>query len=155
MKKLVCLLMMIMMLLPAAFAQEADTFTLWFEDGFAIDLPEGWVCYPIDAAAEEADIRYILGNGEGTRYMYIQYRATTLEDTAQLSAAIEGQSGYEKTGELTFGGQTFLAYGIPAENLSGCMTILNDHLLTFIYSPQSDSEYMLQAAEIMDTFKLY
>ena len=88
------------------------------------------------------------------------------EFSAELSAQVDTKknilgetavliSGYEKTGELTFGGQTFLAYGIPAENLSGCMTILNDHLLTFIYSPQSDSEYMLQAAEIMDTFKLY
>lgn len=152
MKKLICLILMLLVLAPCAFAQSAGSFTLWFEEGFSLDLPEGWVSYPADEAAQSSDIRYILGDNESSRYMYILYRPTTYEDIALLDAAIASDAAYEKTGDLMFNGQSFIAFAMPGQDASGCMTLHDGHLLTFVYTPQSDSDYMMLAASIMDTF---
>ena len=156
MKKLICLLLLCILFIPYAWAQGEstqgeDNFTLWFEDGFSLSIPEGWVSYP-SGDAGEPDIRYVLGDADGSRYMYIQRRATALEDIDALDAALTAHESYEKTGELRFNGQTFLAFIAADLNASGCMTILDGHLLTFIFTPQTDSDYMLLAAEIMDSF---
>lgn len=153
MKKLFCLfLMMLLVLAPAAIAQSDRSFTLWFEEGFSLDLPEGWVSYPADEAARSGDIHYILSDSTASRYMYILYRPTTYEDISQLDAAISADKGYEKTGDLVFDGRSFIAFSIPGQDTSGCMTLHEGNLLTFVYTPQSDSDYMMLAASIMDTF---
>lgn len=153
MKKLICLILMLLIIAPATLAQSADDFTLWFEEGFSLDFPEGWVSYPVDETARENDIRYILGNGEATRYMYILYRPTTYADVAELDIAVAMDEAFEKTGNLVFDGRSFIAFAMPGQDVSGCMTLHDGHLLTFVYNPQSDSDYMMLAASIMDTFK--
>ena len=98
-------------------------------------------------------MRYILGDGTGSRYLYIQFRPASYEDMTQLAAALDAHESYQKTGELTFNGQSFLAFIDAAQNVSGCMTLFDGQLLAFIFHPQDDSEYMLLAAEIMNTFR--
>ena len=149
MKKILCFIMILLISCSAAIAQNQDTFTLWFEEEFSLDLPAGWVSYPIDG---ENDLRYILGNGEGTRYMYIFSRPTTYESIDALNAAVAADSAYEKTGDLVFDGHSFIAFAMPGQDVSGCMTLQGGNLLTFVYSPQSDYDYMMLAASIMDTF---
>jgi len=152
MKKLLCIISAMLLLCFCASAQEADTFTLWFEEGFSLDLPQGWVSYPTDASAQLSDIRYILSDSEAQRYMYIMYRPTTFADIAALDSAVAADEAFDKTGDLVFDGCSFIAFAMPGQDLSGCMTLHDGHLLTFVYSPQSDSEYMMLAASIMDTF---
>lgn len=153
MKKLFCLiLMMLLVIAPAALAQNSGSFTLWFEEGFSLNLPEGWNSYPVDEAARSSDIHYILGDSTASRYMYILYRPTTYEDIAQLDAAISADESYEKTGDLVFNAHSFIAFSMPGQDTSGCMTLHEGNLLTFVYTPQSDSDYMMLAASIMDTF---
>lgn len=152
MKKLFCLIIMIVIACTAACASAEENFTLWFEEGFSLDLPEGWVAYPADEESKDNDIRYILGNGEATRYMYILYRPTTFADMAELGITIATDDRYEKTGDLVFDGYSFIAFALPGQDVSGCMTLHEGNLLIFAYNPQSDSEYMMLAASIMDTF---
>lgn len=154
MKKWICMLLALMICMPCALAQSIDdSFTLWFEEGFALDFPEGWVSYPVDEQTREGDIRYILSDGNAQRYMYLLYRSTTCETMSQLEAAIAADESYEKTGDLVFDGQSFIAFALAGQDVSGCMTLHNGHLLAFLYSPQSDSEYMMLAAAIMDTYQ--
>lgn len=101
MKKWICMLLVLMICMPCALAQSIDdSFTLWFEEGFALDFPEGWVSYPVDEQTREGDIRYILSDGNAQRYMYLLYRPTTCETMSQLEAAITADESYEKTGDL-------------------------------------------------------
>lgn len=149
MKKAICILLICLVFTFTAFAETGDTFTLWFEEDFSLNLPEGWVSYP---ASGENDLRYILGNSEGTRHMYIFSRPTTYESIDALNAAVVADSSYEKTGDLVFDGHSFIAFAMPGQDVSGCMTLHDGDLLTFVYTPRSDSEYMMLAASIMDTF---
>lgn len=153
MKKILCTIIAMLMLCVCASAQEADAFTIWFEEGFSLDLPQGWVSYPADNNAQLSDIRYILSDGDGDRYMYILYRPTTYTDIAALDTAVAADPAFEKTGDLVFDGHSFIAFAMPGQDSSGCMTLHNGHLLTFVYTPQSDSEYMMLAASVMDTFR--
>ena len=152
MKKIICILLMCLAFSFTAFAETGETFTLWFEEDFSLDLPAGWVSYPVSEEDRAGDIRYILGNGEGTRLMYILCRPTTYESIDALNTAVLADEDYEKTGDLVFDGQPFIAFALSGQDISGCMTLHDGNLLTFVYSPQSDSEYMMLAASIMDTF---
>lgn len=152
MKKIICLLLLALLAAMPALAQEEKMFTLWFEEGFSLNLPEGWVSYPVDETASENDIRYILGDAYGARYLYILHRESTHTTMESLDAALAAHETYEKTGDLTFNGQKFLAFIDPNQNISGCMTLLDGDLLTFIFTPQNDSDYMLLAASIMNCY---
>ena len=154
MKKILCILLVLGCLCAMGFCAQAeeDVFTLWFEDGFGLSLPEGWVCYPVSAADAEKGMRYALGDADSTHFMYIQRQPTTLTDMDALDAAIEAHEGYEKTSELNFNNQPFLAFIAPAQNISACVTLFDGDLLAFIFTPQDDSAYMLTATGIMESF---
>lgn len=152
MKKLFCLLLILLMTAAPAMAQGDEMFTLWFEEGFSLDLPEGWVSYPVNETGD-SDIRYILGDKDGSRYLYVVIRESTHSTIQSLDAALSGHESYQKTGDLTFSGQKFLAFIDPSQNISGCMTLLDGDLLSFIFTPQNDSDYMLLAASIMNHYK--
>ena len=132
--------------------QAGGAFTLWFEEGFGLSLPEGWVSYPVDAADAESGLRYALGDGKGERYLYIQVSDTELTDVEALSAAVEATSGLSKTGSLSFGGVEFISFLDTARNASCCATLWSGDLLMFIFTPQSDLDYMLDASRMMETF---
>jgi len=153
MKKIFCLLLMLMLAAMPAMAQGSEMFSLWFEEGFCLHLPEGWMSHPVDETSAEKDIRYILGDSEGSRYLYILIRESVHPSMQALDAALAAHETYEKTGDLIFNGQQFLAFIDPTQNISGCMTLLDGDLLSFIFTPQDDSDYMLLAASIMNCYE--
>ena len=129
--------------------KDRETFTLRFEEGFRLSLPAGWVSYP----AGDDVIRYALGDGTG-RYMYVLIQPSPYEDFDALQAAIDGRDDCGKASPLDLNGQPFAAFIVPDLNASGCATVLDGQAITFLFTPQDDSEYMLTVAEIMASFRL-
>ena len=150
MKKMICLLLAILLCAACACAEQGGTFTLRFDEGFSLRLPEGWVSYP----AMGEGVRYALGDGSGARYLYILAQPTELEDFDALRAAIGESSRCQATSALDLNGQPFAAFIAADLNASGCATLLNGEQLTFLFTPQDDTEYMLAVAEIMASFRL-
>lgn len=149
MKKLLCLLIALCLCAGCALAEEdAKTFTLRFDEGFSLTLPEGWVSYP----AGEDGVRYLLGDGEG-RYMYVLAQAADFESFEQMQAAIDARGDCGKSGSLDLNGQPFAAFINTELNASGCATLLNGEMLAFLFTPQEDSDYMLTVAKIMASYR--
>lgn len=147
-RKLVCLLLALCLCAAGALAEtetEAKTFVLRFDEGFSLSLPEGWVSYP----AGEGAVRYALGSGDGARYLYILVQPTEIADYDALRAAIEANGECGKTSPLDLNGVAFAAFIAPRLNASGCATLREGKAITFLFTPQDDSEYMLAAAGIM------
>lgn len=153
MKKLLICLVALALCAGAALAEGAtsakggETFTLRFEEGFRLSLPAGWVSYPIRDGA----IRYALGDGAG-RYMYVLVQPSPYEDVDALQAAIDEREDCGKASPLDLNGQPFAAFIVPDLNASGCATVLDGQAITFLFTPQDDSEYMLTAARIMASY---
>lgn len=134
-----------------ALTAEPSDIELWFEEGFGLDLPQGWVSYPMEGASSA--IRYALGDGSGEHFLYIELQPTALEAVSQLSETVEGAEAMEKTGELVFGDTTFVTFIDASRDVNCCATLWGDQLLTFAFTPQSDADYMLTATRIMGSFK--
>ena len=150
MKRWICLLLALGLCAACAFAGEGGAFTLSFDEGFSLDLPAGWVSYP----AGEYGIRYALGDGTGTRYLYILAQPAAFEDFEALQAAVGRRQNCETTSALNLNGQRFTAFIASDLNASGCATLLGGEQLTFLFTPQDDRDYMLVVAEIMASFRL-
>lgn len=151
MKKWLCLLLAALTLLGGcALAEGAEgKFTLRFEEGFSLTLPEGWVSYgPLDE-----NTPYALGDGEG-RYLYVQLTDTEFDSFEALQGALDGWEGCTPTSALNLNGQTFAAFILPEQNAGGCATVLNGRQLTVLFTPQSDTEFTVAVAEIMASFTL-
>lgn len=150
-KKWCCILLALCLCAACAAAESTDpTFDLRFDEGFTLSLPEGWVSYSI----EDEDIRYALGDGTGERFLYILARSVDYADFDEMQAALEAGGQCGKTSALDLNGQPFAAFIAPELNASGCATLFNGEMLTFLFTPQSDSDYMLTVARIMASFKL-
>ena len=149
-KKLICLAAALLLCAAtlAAYA-EGGTFALRFDEGFTMSLPEGWVSYP----AGNGPIRYALGPGDGARFLYIQVQPTDIDTPDAMREAIEKSGQCGKTSPLELNGKDFAAFVAPDLNASGCATIHDGQLITFLFTPQDDSDYMLVAAEIMAGIK--
>ena len=143
-KKLLCLVMALCLCAATALA-EGEAFTLRFDEGFTLSLPAGWVSYP----AGEGPIRYALGPGDGARFLYILVQPTDIDSFDALRAAIESGGDFGKTSPLDLNGVNFAAFVAPALNASGVAALHDGQLITFLFTPQDDSDFMLAAAEIM------
>ena len=143
MKRMLITVLIVSLLTTCALA-EGGAFTLRFDEGFRLSLPEGWVSYPSGGGA----IRYALGDGAG-RYMYILFEETALEDFDALRQAIDAHDGWGKSSPLDLNGQPFAAFVAKDLNASGCATLLDGEALIFLFTPQDDSDYMLTVARIM------
>ena len=148
MRKLLCIVAALCLCAAVALA-EAERFTLRFDEGFALSLPKGWVSYP----AGEGPIRYALGAGDGARYLYILIQPTELDGFDAMRRAIEADGDCDRTSLLELNGREFAAFIAPALNASGCATFRDGQLITFLFTPQDDSDFMLEAAEIMASIK--
>lgn len=138
---------------PEATPEPEDS-ELWFEEGFGLTLPGGWVSYSLSDEDRESGIRYALGDGTGARNLYIQFKAVSVADIAALSEAVENTEGLSKTGDLTFGDTGFVTFIDARQNASCCATLWNDDMLAFVFTPQSDSDFMLTASRIMESFRI-
>ena len=146
-RKLICLVLAMLLLAGVAAAETGGRFTLRFDEGFRLSLPEGWVSYP----AEGTNARYILGDGAG-RYLYVLVQPSPYADFDALSAAIDAREDWGRTSPLELDGQSFAAFIVPELNASGCSTLLGSEVFTFLFTPQDDSDYMLAVAQIMASF---
>lgn len=146
-KKLICLLAALC--LSAAALAEPKTFVLRFDEGFALSLPEGWVSYP----AGQGPIRYALGPGDGARFLYIAVQPTQIGDFENMRAAIEANPDCDSTSPLDLNGVSFAAFVSLRLNVSGCATLRNGELIAFLFTPQDDSDFVLQAAQIMASIR--
>jgi len=147
-RKLLCLVMALCLCAASALA-EGEAFALRFDEGFTLTLPAGWVSYP----AGEGPIRYVLGPGDGAGHLYILAQPTAIDDFEAMRAAIESSGDFGKTSPLQLNGVDFAAFIAPALNASGVATLHNGELLTFLFTPQDDSDFMLVAAEVMGSIK--
>ena len=147
-KRLACLLAALWVCAAGALG-EGGTFALRFDEGFALSLPEGWVSYP----AGEGPIRYALGPGDGAHFLYILAQPTQLGDFEAMRAAIEAHPDCDRTSPLALNGVDFAAFVAPGLNASGVATLHDGELLTFLFTPQDDSDYIMQVAEIMGSFR--
>ncbi len=147
-KKLFCLLLALLLGASGALAEGGERFTLRFEEGFRLTLPAGWVSYP----ASDGAIRYALGDGAG-HYLYVLIQPSPYPDFDALREAIDARADCGKTSPLDLNGQPFAAFIVPDLNASGCATLLGDRALTFLFTPQDDSDYMLAVAEIMASYR--
>jgi len=149
-KKLLCLAMALCLLATAAVAENGTgEFTLRFDEGFSLYLPAGWVSYPV----HDAGIRYALGPGDGKHFVYILGQETALKDFDALRAAIEARDDCDSTSPLDLNGREFAAFIVPGLNASGCATLLNGEVITFLFTPQDDTDFMLTTAGIMAGFR--
>ena len=153
MKKLLCAILALCLCAGCALAEAGESFTLWFDGEFSLNLPAGWASYPISGEAAAAGIQYALGDADAERLLYVQRQAVPgIDDYAALKAALEARDDCGKVQELALNGQDFATFIMPDANVSGCATVLNGAVLTFLFTPQDDSDYMLAVAEIMASF---
>ena len=131
---------------------EGEPFTLWFEEGFSLELPAGWVSYPVSEAEAGTGLRYALGDGTGAHFLYVQAQPAASADMAALARMIEDDAGKQMTGELNFGGRPFVAFIDVDNDLSGCSTVRNGEILSFLFVPRGDANYMMTATSLMETF---
>ena len=148
MKKLAICLLALALCAGLALAEGGEKFTLRFDGGYSLSLPRGWVSYPIG----DSVIRYALGDGAG-HYMYILSQASPYDSFDALREAIDSRGDCGRTSPLDLGGRPFAAFVAPGLNASGCATLLDGQALTFLFTPQDDSDYMLTVAEIMASFR--
>ena len=134
--------------------EAGEDFELWFEEGFSLTLPEGWVSYAVSDLDRAGGVRYALGDGSGERSLYIQFTDTSIKDVGALSEAVEATDGLNQTGDLNFGGVDFVAFIDATQNASSCATILNGMLTVFVFTPQTDSDFMLTASRVMESFNV-
>ena len=132
---------------------DLEGFDLWFEEGFGFTLPEGWVSYAVSDADRANGVRYALGDGSGERNLYVQFKSTAIKDIAALADAVRTTDGLNMTGELSFGDTHFVAFIDAGQNASCCATLWHGEIVVFIFTPQTDSDFMLIASRLMESFK--
>ena len=154
MKKWICAILALCLCAGCALAETGNAFTLWFDDAFSLNLPEGWVSYPVAAEDAQAGILYALGDASGERLLYIQRQTVPALDSFEaLKEAIEAREDCDKVQQLEMNGQAFASFIMSGENVSGCATLLGGDVLTFLFQPQDDADYIAQVAEIMGSFQ--
>lgn len=127
---------------------------LGFEEGFALELPEGWKCYAPDAEMRENDVSYCLSDADGARWLYIQRWTSDRADIEALNRQIEQEAQPRTSGVYNYNGVDFVVYDLAEGDVSCCATLLNGDVLNFAFTPQSDREYMLIAIKIMGSFAI-
>lgn len=154
MKKWICAVLALCLCALCALAETGDTYTVWFEDAFSLNLPEGWVSYPVAEEDARAGILYALGDESGERLLYIQRQTvTTLDSFDALKGVLEAREDCDKVQELDLNGQAFASFIMAGENVSGCATLLGGDVLTFLFQPQDNADYIMQVTEIMESFR--
>ena len=80
-------------------------------------------------------------------------RSEVAIDFDQLRQSIDDREDCGKASPLDLNGLPFAAFIVPGLNASGCATLLDGTTLTFLFTPQDNTDYMLTAAEIMASFR--
>lgn len=166
MKKIICMLLALMLMGCAAFAQEVapeqasasavpvEFITIGFEDGFCLSLPSDWLHYPITEDMANDSVLYCLSSADASRWLYIQSWETDCTNVQDLHALISEIAQPENSGIYSFNQTDFVVYDLVDSDVSCCSVLLNGGALNFVFTPQSDSDFMLIAAQIISSFAL-
>lgn len=150
MKRFLCCLLALLILIPAAFAEQADSVNVTFEDGFMLSLPVDWVSYEVAPELQENGFIYCLGSADGAQLMYIQRWTTDIADIEALRSALESRDEIKlSTAQAS---DDFLLYSFNDSDCSGCAALLDGSVLNMLFMPQSDSQMMLIAATALASF---
>lgn len=172
MKKLVALLLAFALLFCSAFAETAETIEaaesaetaapvpvpaggptrLAFEDGFVLDIPAGWQYYPVDEDMAARGVLYCLGDAFGERFLYIQSWESDCADIDSLKTRIEAEANPQTCGVYSFNGTDFVIYDLVEGDVSCCAALMDSGVLNFVFTPQSDAEFMVTATQIIASF---
>lgn len=133
-------------------AAEPTYLTLAFEDGFSLELPADWLHYEVSDEMAQSGVLYCLSDAAANRWLYIQSWITDCADIDALCALIQETAQPQTSGVYEFNGTQFVVYDLTDEDVSCCAALLNDRVLNFVFTPQSDSDFMVIAARIIGTF---
>lgn len=171
MKKIMCMLLAILMLLGLACAETTATeapatpevsaapteapaapVILGFEDGFSLELPEGWKYYAINEEMAAQGVLYCLSDESAHRWLYIQSWDTDCADIDSLKDLIDRTSAPQTSGVYTFNGTDFVIYDLVEGDVSCCAALVDGRVLNFVFTPQSDAAFMATATQIIGSF---
>ena len=134
-------------------SQEAvETVTVAFEDGFSLELPGDWLHYEVSDEMAQSGVLYCLSDAAGECWLYIQSWITDCGDIEALHTLIDETSQPQTSGVYDFNGTQFVIYDLTDADVSCCAALLNDRVLNFVFTPQSDADFMVSAAQIIGTF---
>ena len=151
MKRILCILPVLLLLACTALAEESGTL-LAFDAGFSLRLPEGWKSYVPDEEMQENDILYCLSDADGNCLLYIQQWSSNCADIQALKTEIAQQARPRTSGVYTYNGVDFVVYDLDEGDVSCCATLKNGEVFNFAFTPQSDRDYMLTAIDIIGSF---
>ena len=133
-------------------AAEPTYLTLAFEDGFSLELPADWLHYEVSDEMAQSGVLYCLSDAAANRWLYIQSWSTDCADIDALCALIRETAQPQTSGVYEFNGTQFVVYDLTEGDVSCCAALLGDRVLNFVFTPQSDSDFMVIAARIIGTF---
>ena len=133
-------------------AAEQSAVTLAFEDGFSLELPADWLHYEVSDEMAQSGVLYCLSDASAERWLYIQSWTTDCADVHALCALIRETAQPQTSGVYEFNGTQFVVYDLTEGDVSCCAALLGDRVLNFVFTPQSDSDFMVIAARIIGTF---
>ena len=159
MKKMLCLLISLLLCCCAAAetaspAPSDESLTLGFEDGFLLELPAGWKYYSPDDAMTAQGVLYCLSDADGARWLHIQSWDSDCADAEALKGLIDRTTRPQTSGIYTFNDTDFVIYDLEPGDVSCCAVLLNGRVLNFVFTPQSDAEYMGLATRIISSFRV-
>lgn len=169
MKKILCLLLALLMMMGMACAEPTDavetpetsplateapaaSVILGFEDGFSLELPAGWMYYTITAEMAAQGVLYCLSDESAQRWLYIQSWNTDCQDIDALQDLIDRSAAPQTSGIYTFNGTDFVIYDLVEGDVSCCAALLDGRVLNFVFTPQSDAAFMATATQIIGSF---
>lgn len=150
MKRLVCTLMALLLLCTCACAE----MRVGFQDGFSLEIPDGWLQYDLSPEMAQQGVLYCLSDAEARHFLYIQLWNSECEDLDELDALIDAIVNPDTSGVYSFGGTDFIVYDLPEGNVSCCAALVGTNVYNFVFSPQSDGDFMVTAARMMSSFQL-
>ena len=136
---------------PAQQAEEAGV-KVEFEDGFALTFPDGWMQYEVSDEAAESGVFYCLSDADAAHWLYIQKWNTDCADVSALDALIRRAAKPQSSTVHAFNDTDFIVYDLAEGDVSCCATLVDGAVLNFVFTPQSDAEYMATAVQIIGTF---
>ena len=151
MKKFFCTLMILALLCTCAMAEAPVR--LGFAEGFSLELPAGWLHYPVTEDMAQQGVFYCLSDADAARWLYIQ-RWESDCSTADELLELVNTANPVNSGKYNFNDTEFVVYDLQEGDVSCCATILNGEVLNFVFTPQSDAEFMVTAAQVIGTFTL-
>lgn len=137
---------------PSFEAVPAGPVTLAFEDGFTLQLPEGWLYHEVSDEMAAQGVYYSLSDSTGVCRLYIQSWLSDCADMNALKELIDRTTAPQSSGVYAFNGTDFVVYDLSEGDISCCAALKDGRVLNFVFTPQSDPDYMLTAAQIMSSY---